>query len=183
MRRILFALLLLVSFAGFSQNARADNLAVNFLIDGMPGDPTVPSALYKASQGWMPALGVTLAAGRIDASTGVVSVAPLLIKKPRDNASPALAEAAASGRPFASAVIDVRPGIAQGQTPYFPMYRILLTGVTVRRFQMASTAVSGASSSNEEVELEYSRIEWQYWISATTMVSRVGWDVAGRKAF
>lgn len=181
MRRILFALLL-VAFAGFRQNARADNLAVTFLIDGMPGDPTVPSALYKASQGWMPAFGVTLAAGRIDASTGVGSVTPLLIKKPRDNASPALAEAAASGRPFASAVIDVRPGIAQGQTPYFPMYRILLTGVTVRRFRMASMAASGASS-NEEVELEYSRIEWQYWISATTMVSRVGWDVAGRKAF
>ena len=54
MRRILFALLLLVSFAGFSQNARADNLAVNFLIDGMPGDPTVPSALYKASHGAAP---------------------------------------------------------------------------------------------------------------------------------
>ncbi|MBM5812659.1 MAG: hypothetical protein FJ191_11965 [Gammaproteobacteria bacterium] len=184
MRRILLSLLLAIAlFAGLDHGARADNFLVTFRIDGLPGDSAVLSVLYQATQGWMPAFSAALGVGRIETTAGVFSVTPLLIKKPRSNASPGLAEAAASRRPFASAVIEWRSSSAQGLTPYFPMYRILLTGVTVRRFQMASTAMSNNSSSNEEVELDYSRIEWQYWTSATTMTSRIGWDVAARKVF
>jgi type VI secretion system Hcp family effector len=184
MRRILLSLLLaLALFAGLDRSARADILLVTFRIDGLPGDPAVLAALYPATQGWMPAFSAAVAGGRIETTASASSVTPLLITKPRSNASPGLAEAAASRRPFASAVIELRSASPQGLTPYFPLYRILLTGVTVRRFQMASATLSSGSSSSEEVELDYTRIEWQYWTSATTMVSHIGWDVANRKVF
>ncbi|TAK52202.1 MAG: hypothetical protein EPO25_14215 [Gammaproteobacteria bacterium] len=184
MRRTLLSLLLVAAlFAGLDHGARADNLLVTFRIDGLPGDSAVPPALYQATQGWMPAFSAVVAGGRIETTASFSSVTPLLIKKPRSNASPGLAEAAASRRPFASAVIEVRSASPNGATPYFPLYRILLTGVTVRRFQMASSISLNSSSSHEEVELDYTRIEWQNWTSATTMASHVGWDVANRKIF
>lgn len=183
MQRILLSLLLVLALsAGFVDGARADNFFVTFRVDGLPGDPAVPAVLYQAAQGWMPAFSAAVAGGRIEATAGVSSTSPLQINKPRSNASPGLAEAAASRRPFAGAVIELRSASPQGATPYFPLYRILLTGVTVRRFQMAS-ATSTSGSSSEEIELDYTRIEWQYWTSATTMVSHIGWDVANRKVF
>ena len=72
---------------------------------------------------------------------------------------------------------------SDSEAPSYPAGPTGCAPMPTARIPFRTIVVASGASSNEEVELEYSRIEWQYWISATTMVSRVGWDVAGRKAF
>jgi type VI secretion system secreted protein Hcp len=155
----------------FVQIDRSHATDMFLFIQGVPGEAAqAPHAnwIHVESAAW--------------GHAGKTPFEPLGVTKVVDISSPMLALAAADGRHFQTAILDVtKPG---AQPVIF--LKVILTDVTVKSY--AAAASNGSNAPAETVKLGFAKIEWIYYqqmpngtLSPTP--ARTGWDVINNKPF
>jgi type VI secretion system Hcp family effector len=139
-------------------------------IQGVPGEVAqVPHAnwIHVDSAAW--------------GHAGKIPFEPLGVTKVIDLSSPLLALAAADGRRFQTAILDVTKPGPQPVT----FLKVILTDVTVKSY--AAAANSGSNVPVETVKFGFAKIEWVYQKQmpdgSLSAPARTGWDVINNKAF
>lgn len=160
------------AFLSFIQIDRSHATDVFLFIQGVPGEAAqAPHAnwIHVESAAW----------GHV----GKAPFEPLGVAKVVDISSPLLALAAADGRRFQTAILDVTKPGAQAQPMTF--LKVILTDVTVKAY--AAAANNGSNNPTETVKLGFAKIEWVYQKQmpdgSLSAPVRTGWDVINSKPF
>jgi type VI secretion system secreted protein Hcp len=133
-------------------------------IDGIPGEST-----DGGHSGWIDLLSFQWGVGR-SASATQPDARDLVITKYIDKASPKLAEACCSGQHIAMVTLSLCPKWNTAQ----PFLEYKLTDVMISS-NKSNISAQLTDRPNEEVSMNYRKIEWTYTMSSGTTVYN-GWD-------
>jgi len=149
-------------------------------LEGIAGDCTEP-----AHKDWMVLESFNQNVNGPQERGGRASMTDLAVTKLSDRSTPLLARAAAEGRHFKEAVLELC--VPDGAKPKFLEIRI--TNVRVTNFGISGAPQSDTRTPYENVLLGFDKIEWLYFPNAfvpghekETAVCRASWSADGKVA-